>query len=154
MQYWLNSGGDWSWFFRHDLSTTKKKKEDMKRKEKREKKRGEKWAHPQLSIIKRERQRNFIWERESARTEVSTTYLKFFMRCIRGEVNCKVPFRSPLKNISNCLLYPSRWKILILPPFRCSQYFSTGSVFPPPPPPSPFPFRCNVCIHSTMISLF
>ena len=56
-----------------------------------ERKKRRKWAYPQLSIIKRERQRNFLWERESARKEVSTTYLRVFMRCIRGKVNCTVP---------------------------------------------------------------
>ena len=64
-----------------------------------ERKKRRKWAYPQLSIIKRERQRNFIRERESARKEVCTTYLKFFMRCIRGKVNCTVP-PPPKKNNS------------------------------------------------------
>ena len=71
-------------------------KRKVKEGEKKEKT-GEKWAHPQLSIIKRERQRNFIRERESARKEVSTTYLRFFMRCIRGKVNCTVPPPPPKK---------------------------------------------------------
>ena len=62
-----------------------------------ERKKTRKWAYPQLSIIKRERQRNFLWERESARKEVSTTYLRFFMRCIRGKVNCTVPPPPPKK---------------------------------------------------------
>ena len=35
------------------------------------------------------------------------------------------------KNSLNCLLYLLHWKLLILPPFLCSLYFSTGSVFPP-----------------------
>ena len=66
---------------------------------------GEKWAYPQLSIIKRERQRNFIWERESARKEVCTTYLRFFMRCIRGKVKFTVPPPPPRKK--NSLKLPS-----------------------------------------------
>ena len=61
-------------------SLWKGRKKEWEKKEKT----GEKWAYPQLSIVKRGRQRNFIWERESARKEVSTTYLRFFMRCIRG----------------------------------------------------------------------
>ena len=62
-----------------------------------ERKKRRKWAYPQRSIIKRERQRNFLWERESARKEVSTTYLRVFMRCIRGKVNCTVPPPPPKK---------------------------------------------------------
>ena len=68
-----------------------------KKEEEKKEKTGEKWAYPQLSIIKRERQRNFIRERESARKEVCTTYLRFFMRCIRGKVNCTVPPPPPKK---------------------------------------------------------
>ena len=62
-----------------------------------ERKKRRKWAYPQLSIIKRERQRNFLWERESARKEVSTTYLRFFMRCIRGKVHTVPPPPPPPK---------------------------------------------------------
>ena len=109
-------------------SLWKGRKKEWEKKEKT----GEKWAYPQLSIVKRGRQRNFIWERESARKEVSTTYLRFFMRCIRGKVNCTVAPPPPRKKIpSNCLLYLLHWKLLILPHFLCSLYFSTGSVFAP-----------------------
>lgn len=81
---------------RKKRSLWKGRKKEWEKKEKT----GEKWAYPQLSIVKRGRQRNFIWERESARKEVSTTYLRFFMRCIRGKVNCTVPPPPPKKKNS------------------------------------------------------
>ena len=140
----------------------KKKREDMKRKEKGRREEREKKRKLSLSttMIKREmwqRQRNFIiQERESARKEVSRTYLRFFIRRIPGKVNCPPPSLTPRQIPRNCLLYPSHWKILLLPPLLCSLYLSTGTVSPPPPPrpPSPFPFRFNVCIHTIMISIF
>ena len=125
-----------------------------KRKGRRKKKTGEKWAHPHLSIIKRERQRKFIWERKSARKEVSTTYLRFFMRSIRGEVNCTAPAPPPQKKKSPKLL-----PLSLMLKNTTTTTFTLFSVFEhwqclPPPPPSPFPFRCNVGIHTIMISLF
>ena len=69
----------------------------MKRKEKGRREEREKKRKLSLSttMIKREmwqRQRSFIIrERESARKEASRTYIKFFIRCTRGKVNCAPP---------------------------------------------------------------
>ena len=48
-----------------------------------------------------------------------------------GKYTAQSPPRKEKKIPSNCLLYLLHWKLLILPPFLCSLYFSTGSVFPP-----------------------
>ena len=59
----------------------------MKRKERRKKKQ-EKTEPIHNSALSKGRDNATSYENAK---EVSTTYLRFFMRCIRGKVNCTVP---------------------------------------------------------------
>ena len=134
----------------------------MKRKEKgrREERKKRRKLSLSTAIFKREmwqRQRNFIIrERESARKEGSRTYLRFFIRCIRGKVNCPPP-PPPAKFPEIASFIPHIENTTTTTTFTLFSVFEHWQCLTPPPPPhppSPFPFRCHVCIHTIMISLF